>query len=99
LTKEADLLAGDAISNYKTVQSFANEDMIVARYRKLMEPVNAVTLTQNVKIGFGFGVSQFTMFAAFAGMFYGAGVLLEAYWSMQMDEVMTALFAIMMSAS
>jgi len=29
LAKEADLLAGDAIGNFKTVQSFANEDMLV----------------------------------------------------------------------
>jgi len=64
-----------------------------------MEPVNAITLTQNIKIGFGFGVSQFTMFGCFAGMFYGAGLLLEAYWSMQMEDVMAALFAIMFAAS
>lgn len=57
LTKEADLLAGDAIGNFKTVQSFANEDMIVARYRLLMGPVNQVTFVTNFKIGFGFGVS------------------------------------------
>jgi hypothetical protein len=56
--------------------------MIVARYRMLMEPVNALTFTQNIKIGFGFGLSQFTMFGCFSGMFYGAGLLLEAYWSM-----------------
>jgi ABC-type multidrug transport system fused ATPase/permease subunit len=31
-------------------------------------------------------------------MFYGAGVLLETYWSMQMDDAMAALFAIMFSA-
>lgn len=40
LTKEADLLAGDAISNFKTVQSFANEDMLVAKYKELLEPIN-----------------------------------------------------------
>ena len=39
----ADLLAGDAISNFKTVQSFANEDLLVAKYRELLEPINAMT--------------------------------------------------------
>jgi len=38
------------------------------------------------------------MFACFGLMFYGAGVLLETYWSMQMDDAMAALFAIMFSA-
>jgi len=40
LTKEADLLAGDAIANFKTVQSFANEDLLVAKYHELLEPLN-----------------------------------------------------------
>ena len=30
--KEANLLCGDAIVNYKTVQSFGNEDLIVEKY-------------------------------------------------------------------
>lgn len=57
LTKEADLLAGDAISNFKTVQSFANEDMIVAKYAEFLAPINNVTVSSNVKIGFAFGLS------------------------------------------
>jgi len=31
-------------------------------------------------------------------MFYAAGVLAENYWSMKMDEIMSALFAIMFAA-
>ena len=33
LNKDADLLCGDAIINYKTVQSFGYEDKIVEKYR------------------------------------------------------------------
>lgn len=47
-----------------------------------MAPVNALTMKTNVKIGFGFGVSNFFQFGVFAVMFYAAGVLLEAYWSL-----------------
>jgi hypothetical protein len=72
--------------------------MIVDKYREFMAPVNAVTFTTNIKIGFGFGLSQFTQFACFAGMFYFGGLLLEADWSMKMDDLMAALFAIMFSA-
>ena len=32
LSKNADLLCGDAIVNYKTVQSFGHEDMVVKKY-------------------------------------------------------------------
>jgi ABC-type transport system involved in Fe-S cluster assembly fused permease/ATPase subunit len=32
-TKEADLLCGDCIVNFKTVQSFGHEDMLVEKYR------------------------------------------------------------------
>jgi len=45
LEKEANLLAGDVISNFKTVQSFSNEDLLFARYKVLMEPINKLTTT------------------------------------------------------
>jgi len=37
-------------------------------------------------------------FACMSAMFYGGGVLLETYWSMRMDHVMSALMAIMFGA-
>jgi ATP-binding cassette subfamily B (MDR/TAP) protein 1 len=40
-SKEATLLAGDSILNYRTVASFANEDLIVRDFAALLdEPVN-----------------------------------------------------------
>ena len=72
--------------------------MIVDKYTALLAPVNAITFTTNIKIGFGFGLSQFTMFVCFAGMFYAGGLIMEAHWSIKMDDVMAALFAIMFSA-
>lgn len=72
--------------------------MIVTKYKELMDPVNSLTLYTNIKVGFGFGVAQFFQFISFAGMFYFAGLLLETYWSMKAEHVMSALFAIMFSA-
>ena len=56
--------------------------MLVTKYEELMGPVNSITYASNVKIGFGFGVSQFMMFACFAGMFFGGGIFLENIWHM-----------------
>ena len=37
--KDALLLVGDAIINYKTVQSFGYEDRILREYKKLLRPI------------------------------------------------------------
>jgi ABC-type transport system involved in Fe-S cluster assembly fused permease/ATPase subunit len=79
LTKEADLLCGDAIINYKTVQSFGNEEMIVNKYKQILAPVNKLTMVGNIKIGFAFGLSQFSTFTCIAMMFYTAGVIMENF--------------------
>jgi len=34
--KEANLLCGDAIVSFKTIQSFGYEDFVVEQYRKLL---------------------------------------------------------------
>ena len=36
LQKEANLLCGDAIINYKTVQSFGHEDLIANKYEEML---------------------------------------------------------------
>lgn len=37
LGQEANLLAGDAINNYRTVASFANEEAIIEKYEEMIE--------------------------------------------------------------
>tara|TARA_B110000285_G_C14842273_1_gene475915 strand:- start:540 stop:731 length:192 start_codon:yes stop_codon:yes gene_type:complete len=36
LGQEANLLAGDAINNYRTVASFANEEAIISKYEEII---------------------------------------------------------------
>lgn len=36
LSQEANLLAGDAINNYRTVASFANEEAIIKKYEEMI---------------------------------------------------------------
>ena len=70
LSKEANLLCGDAITNYKTVQSFGYEDLVVAKYKEMMFPVFSLTKKAHLKTGFAFGLSQFSQYVVFAAMFY-----------------------------
>jgi ABC-type transport system involved in Fe-S cluster assembly fused permease/ATPase subunit len=38
---ESEIMLGDSINNFKTVQSFGHEDMIVGHYQDLLEPARA----------------------------------------------------------
>ena len=49
LMKEADLLCGDAILNYKTVQSFGHEELLVQKYTEWVDPVRSKSVAGNVK--------------------------------------------------
>ena len=50
--------------------------MIVKKYDEYMSPINDKVFSTNIKIGFGFGMSQFATFFSFAAMFYGAGMIM-----------------------
>ena len=54
------MLAGDAISNYKTVVSFAREDQILKDYERMLDKPVAAAKKQGHVIGLVFGFSQFT---------------------------------------
>ena len=111
LTKEANLLCGDAIMNYKTVQSFGHEDRLVAKYKELLSPVNEMAKATYLKIGFSFGFSQFCQYAVFAAMFYSAALLIDHHTvfcedgvtvceiTIDAEAVFIALFCIMFGAS
>lgn len=60
LSKEANLLCGDAIINYRTVQSFGHEELVVKKYEEMLTPGHEKTKSYQFKSGFAFGLSQFT---------------------------------------
>ena len=77
--KEANLLAGDSIVNYRTVASFANEDQILRDYdRMLEEPVKIATRKCHV-MGITFGFSQFVQYGVYALMFYVSALFLQNF--------------------
>jgi len=55
--KEADLLCGDTIVNYKTVQSFGHEDAIFQMYENILAPNLARQKSTSFKTGFALGLN------------------------------------------
>jgi len=55
--KEADLLCGDAIINFKTVQSFGHEELLVQKYTEWVDPVRKLAVCGNIKTGLFFAIS------------------------------------------
>lgn len=55
-SKEANVLAGDAIVNYRTVASFGNEEQLIQDYDRLLDgPVQiAIRKCHTIGIMFGF---------------------------------------------
>lgn len=56
-SKMADLLAGDAIINYKTVASFAHEDKLVKDYSSLIRGSESAAVKKSMILGFLYGFS------------------------------------------
>lgn len=59
-SKDANLLSGDSIINYRTVASFGNELQILKDYSDLLEGPVALAKRKTHLIGFVYGFSQFT---------------------------------------
>lgn len=103
--KESDLLCGDAINNFKTVQSFGYENLILANYMKMVEPMFKKSKSVHIQSGVAFGMSQFALYVVFAAMFWAGAEIIKANTNedgtleLDPDAVFTALFAIMFGAS
>jgi len=103
---EADLLCGDSIINYKTVQSMGHEDKFVEKYRELLQPIQKKSLKSHNRAAIAAGFAQFTVYGIFALLFYVSGRLIEASmnatsgdYAIQPTDVIAAMFAIVFGAS
>ena len=111
--KQANLLIGDSINNFKTVQSFGNEELIVEKYRSYIYPIYKAGRIKHIKSGIAFGFSQFVVFMVFALLFFAGGWVIEESCEMvegangveimkcsvEPKEVFIALFAIFFGAN
>lgn len=57
--KDANLLAGDAIMNYRTVASFAHDNIIIKEYDAYLDPPTQKAIKRGHIIGLSFGLAQF----------------------------------------
>jgi ABC-type multidrug transport system fused ATPase/permease subunit len=64
----ADILASDSIQNYKTIASFASEDVMIAEYQNLLDMSKEGFIRQSKIGGFAFGFSQFSFTLSLAGV-------------------------------
>lgn len=94
LLKESNLLLGDAIGNFKTVQSFGYESLVVEKYEELMKPAQDALFWTSIKVGLVFGFSQFILTGMYAAFFYAASFVI-AEPDADVGRVMTALFVMM----
>jgi len=104
--KEASLLVGDAIINYKTVQSFGYPEMISKKYIDWIAPAQKASCKKQALTGVAFGISQIGQYVTIAIMFYVAGEIIEGSFDPETGtfgwnpaEVFIALFAIFFGAS
>jgi ATP-binding cassette subfamily B (MDR/TAP) protein 1 len=93
-------LCGDAIVNYRTVQSFGNTELLCQKYEEFLKPSYEKAKKTHIMIGFAFGLSQLAQYFVFAAMFFAAGKFIKADpENIKVEDVMIALFAIMFGAS
>ena len=95
--KEALLLLSDSISNYKTVSSFANENLIVNSLEKLLEKPAKTGMCKAHFAGIIFGYSSFTQNVVFAIAFWLGAVFMKEN-GIKGEDVFIAIFVIMFAA-
>jgi len=102
---EADLLCGDSIINFKTVQSMGHEEKMFEKFKEILTPITKLNKKDHVITGFGFGISNFITYCTFAGLFYFGGMIIEnSYdektktYGVNPEHVFLAIFAIFWGA-
>lgn len=95
--KEANLLLSDAISNYKTVASFAHEYLLIDILKeKLSQPLKTGAVKAHIA-GFLFGWSNFVQNAAFGVLFFLGSVYMR-YDGVDNANTFLAIFILLFAA-
>uniref|UniRef100_A0A7S3CHM5 Uncharacterized protein n=1 Tax=Strombidium rassoulzadegani TaxID=1082188 RepID=A0A7S3CHM5_9SPIT len=97
-SKEANILAGDAITNYRTVMSFGNDDMLIRKFDELLMESHNNACRKAHFIGFMYGFSQFAQQALFSCLYYSMARFNLNGTSNPQDQF-TAIFSIFYGAA
>lgn len=101
-SKDANLLAGDALLNYKTVVSFAREEQLIKDYERLLQGPVDIAKRKAHSISLIFGFSQFTQYGVFAALYYFGALFItksdDPTSGQNVVNVFTAIFAMMFGA-
>ena len=98
--EDANLLCGDSIVNYRTVQSFGNTELVVKKYKEFLLTGYTKAKRTHVAVGCAYGFAQLTQYFVFAAMFYAASKFIKAYPDdIGMDDIFIALFAMIFGAA
>jgi ABC-type multidrug transport system fused ATPase/permease subunit len=95
--KNANLLLGDAIMNFRTVQSFGREDLIAKKYDDFMRPAAEAVAKADFVQSCVFGVSQFFTFIVNAAMF-GFAMLIIKHTDAKQEDVFMVIFVMLFAS-
>ncbi len=93
IVKEANVLAGDAILNYRTVASFGNAEQIIKEFDLLMDGPVQLYMRKAHFIGLSFGFANLSSFVTWAILYYTAARLISDR-VIPLDEVSNTLLSI-----
>ena len=93
--KDANLLAGDSILNYRTVASFGHDNLLVKEYDVLTEGPVKTSVKKAQCIGFWFGFSQFVQNAVFSLLYWAGAMFQKAEGVNSGEQLFIAMFAMM----
>ncbi|CAI2367048.1 unnamed protein product [Moneuplotes crassus] len=94
---EVNSTVSDTIVNYITVASFANESILIEKYKKILGAKVRQNLIKNYVSGAIFGFSQFVQFAMYAVLFY-SGAQFVAKYNDNPQNMFTAIYIMMFAA-
>ena len=81
--KEANILCGYAIVNFKTVQSFGHTELVVKKYEELLMPALKTAKSYQIKSAIVYGLSQLLSYGTYALIYWAAGKVVKDNMSTQ----------------
>ncbi|KAJ4952927.1 hypothetical protein NE237_029759 [Protea cynaroides] len=70
---KANMLAGEAVSNIRTISAFCSEDKVIDQYARELEEPSKCSFRRGQLAGIAYGVSQFFIFSSYGlALWYGS---------------------------